>query len=1593
MAGPNILSGALPNAPTSDTVTGWFLTDADTNSLQVSANGTTGWAASVTLAGGTLAHDSANTAKTARLQPLKFTAPTTVGLFSVWVRAVGPSGTGPAFQTTVRVYLKPDPYVGTSGEFEHISSESAAADAINDTHMLALHHHSAYYGVRRQRRVDRPGLAEWTAELVGTPVDLGVSFPYDRRVVVKNGFGYVLILLNANGVTMKNGDGTTYATIAAFTHRAVLAKIDVTTGQWQWHTICSANGALTRYQIAVDNSGSTVALVAQAPTSATSLTFGSTTLTRSAELGLVTAKFSAATGATETLTTSTGSVTSCTPRSFNRNATGGWTLALIGASSTQTMTVNGQSMSLRNLTIVSMDADMSPVRSFTSTVGSATYFFVDVGTDGVAAIAGYRNSGTSGVGTTSFTIASTTVTSTVNQGVCFVMFDPSLATPPTAYHVSGFPGINVSPEESISIKRQSGAAYIVCRGGNTTAWQLASVGGSTNPLGAESSVAFVGKWRGGISSTPWEWVSWHRGPFGGTVNLRLLANSDVIAEFGYGTSGSAKAYSPNTLSPIPTTTTFGFGRVYYSLDSEQGRWGWVVVPAPIPPGDNGYVTPPDTPVIDWPAVENEDISITRLATTRNPEDPAGELPYPGSDFTPTGPPVVDGEILVAPADLTATVFDRSVRLDFTAIEGVRMYAVYRDGILIMTPSAPLVGTAVSALVTNLTNGVAYTFEVRGYILTESGGITLGPVATITATPSPAGGTVTSDRSWTDLRWEAYDPTSRVWFTTPLDQFNQFQDHALGSGSGSMRIYPHLPAYHTDPDQPDYIPPYGAEISFFPTENWNGTFRALLRVVATRPDGLELVSSSRLLFTDYQPVYDPPQTPQGDMPDVDEGQTSVGSFTSFSPDGSALTWYLSPQTSDPRTTTSTTSVTVYDDDGLTPAGTASITSGQGSGAATISFTPVAHYFGTFRFSVRTGDGGDGIPGGNPGFSSWATVSVTVRSVLTPPSAPTPSTMPTMEEDGGFVTRTFTVTDFDVSPGGADPVAFWQVSPAGTTETARGDFVTIAAGLVEIISEEADGAEDDLAATVRFTPAADFHGSYGFYLRAWKFGGAGQPLYGAWTYVTGVVTPVADRPTAPQPRTMPLTKAGEPVSQIFTTYDPDDGPWTWQVSANGSTGWSSVSASFTAGTITVAGQGATTTTLVYTPADDYIGGRYEFWLRVSDSTSPTPLTSDAVRVTGFVSSAAPSGQLVLLTRTAGNAILRSLGTLALTELEVTESLTGPGGARVGVATDRLAAIAAAEGWSVEELLYPGGIELHINAGPLKLFAGPVASHFTAPDRPVTIIEADGLAGYLTSRAVEGNADVNFVAKRADQVMWELVDTEQNRAYGDLLLTNATSPTGNPFSVTFEAGTSITEAVEALSFRLGGPEWWVTAEREFGAAALRGSDRRTSVLLTDACSILERETDDAKLATVTDVEGDATAFGSAVAATAVLARFGRRYSRLEAERLDTNAGAAALAAQHVADFGTPVPTRRLRHFVQPGGVLPWDYEVGDAIMVENTSSGTVERVGVRVINRTLRLVGANAWLVEADVEVIGSGARRPARSRHLPRLYEQLYDAIFG
>jgi hypothetical protein len=76
----------------------------------------------------------------------------------------------------------------------------------------------------------------------------------------------------------------------------------------------------------------------------------------------------------------------------------------------------------------------------------------------------------------------------------------------------------------------------------------------------------------------------------------------------------------------------------------------------------------------------------------------------------------------------------------------------------------------------------------------------------------------------------------------------------------------------------------------------------------------------------------------------------------------------------------------------------------------------------------------------------------------------------------------------------------------------------------------------------------------------------------------------------------------------------------------------------------------------------------------------------------------------------------------------------------------------------------------------------------------------------------------------------------------------------------------------------------------------------------------------------------------------------------------------------------------------VLPWDYEIGDAITVENTSAGSLERVGVRVINRTVRLVGTNAWVVEADVEVIGTGAVRPARSRHLPRLYEQLYDALF-
>lgn len=102
-----------------------------------------------------------------------------------------------------------------------------------------------------------------------------------------------------------------------------------------------------------------------------------------------------------------------------------------------------------------------------------------------------------------------------------------------------------------------------------------------------------------------------------------------------------------------------------------------------------------------------------------------------------------------------------------------------------------------------------------------------------------------------------------------------------------------------------------------------------------------------------------------------------------------------------------------------------------------------------------------------------------------------------------------------------------------------------------------------------------------------------------------------------------------------------------------------------------------------------------------------------------------------------------------------------------------------------------------------------------------------------------------------------------------------------------------------------------------------------------------------------------------------FGRRYKRLSADRLTQQADADGLAATHVGVNGRPVPTRRLTHLVRDGGVSAFAYVAGDAIVVESEGPAGVERVGVRVINRTAGV----------RVEAIGGEGHQFRSRRQIP------------
>lgn len=768
-----------------------------------------------------------------------------------------------------------------------------------------------------------------------------------------------------------------------------------------------------------------------------------------------------------------------------------------------------------------------------------------------------------------------------------------------------------------------------------------------------------------------------------------------------------------------------------------------------------------------------------------------------------------------------------------------------------------------------------------------------------------------------------------------------------------------------------------------------------RVIVHVLDSLDRISHASAWYFSVKPVYDPPSTPRplnsSQTLSTDEDTPRAATYTVDYPgDGTAegenfLRYDINPdpqaELGDPNWDDS--AITLYDDDdGVTVAGVLTVSNGGVSKSnpnVVLTFTPAANWTGSTSAGLRAYDGGDGI---DPGVSTTRFLSIVVRPVNDPPTAPTTNEPTSLNEDETWQ-GTFTWTDREFDP--LDP-STGNTIEVSVDKVNWGTSVYHSTGaIIDVLDEETD----DLTADVRVVPAANYVGSVTFYVRAKD----PEEAVSAPTTITLTFTGVPDRPSAPQPSRMPTTDRGIPVTGRFWTVDPDSTSWTWELSESGTGGWNNSSLSLTGvGTLTILGQGELESDIRFVPSASFTG-EYSFWIRVTDNSG---LTSPAVRVTGYVQPIGAAVDFQKVDRTGNDStVLVPLGPLPTRELTITESLEGNWTAEFYVPKAALQRRAADLGMEPEDLVEKWSIEPVITYDAEPRFCGPITDHnYDAADEEVRVL-AEGLLAYFDARTVEEEGGLEFNGYEQSAIIWALVNHTQSKPRGDLLITNATTNTSQ--NRVFEApyGAVIGDLIEDIRGMAGGPEVWITPNRELVTATRRGTDRSDQIIFT------ERNTEDMfvegrerTLATVVTVKGDnagTPVYGTASASSTVLRRHGRVVEHIEAPYLSTQQQCEDVAEAVLAERLKPVKVLRFTHRVDARSPIKvWDYSVGDLVRIEANTGLEMVNDKFRVVSRRIRFSDENhqQFEVEITAERSTDGGLNLPRVGMIPRDYETLY-----
>jgi hypothetical protein len=795
---------------------------------------------------------------------------------------------------------------------------------------------------------------------------------------------------------------------------------------------------------------------------------------------------------------------------------------------------------------------------------------------------------------------------------------------------------------------------------------------------------------------------------------------------------------------------------------------------------------------------------------------------------------------------------------------------------------------------------------------------------------------------------------------------------------------------------------GAIVTVTPTNDWFGTLRVWTRWRIVDPDYTLRTSASSTFITVYDNDPEPPAAPTGEMPTVPEDTTSIGTFTFTDPDKvGTYTWQLSPQTSKPANwdtlypdqpqpdwhTTTGTTITVLDGD--TPVGTATISSQNNTNrTGSISFTPNANWNGTTKFDTRVSNGL---------WSAWTTVFVTVDPVGDAPST-LAGNIPDTDEDTP-VEYELTWTDPDVDP--ADGAAGYTIELAEVSSTGPGSYAPIAwtdSGEIEVdkaVIRVVAMAEDDLAVTMRTEPSANEYGAYRYAARVRE--DSTPPVYGPTRILEGTIVSVPDQPGMVQGR-MPAARWGQTVEGLFTTYDPDTGEtYAFQIEvSDDSTSFGSVLSLPGGVNLEVVDTDLTDQQAVVRMTQTPPGAtvtRYTFWVRALDSSG---LASNPVKITGVIGSPTTGVWLQKVVRGVDVATVETRTPLrAVKSLSFTDSLDGAGYAEIEVSTDELLRRATDLGTSVTQLVDSASVEVLIAIGGQPVFCGPITETTWQTTSETATISAAGLLSYFDQRIL--TADASYVGVDMSAIVADLVADSQALDYGNLAISDATSPAGTNATVTFDAGTTIGDCLGKIAERVGAPEIWIDAHRELHAQPTRGIDNRSRVRITSGMAdVASWSTRAEGVVTVARVVGADTTGGNYVGvaeSAAGLAIYGRVEKTYSAPQLLSNADCELLAQRIVEASATQAQALTVDLIVtpeRPFGLT--DLGVGDVVTVDLRDRQLGQILGpYRIINRQATLIeeSSGSYRVTLDLEPARyvDGKLVGSRSRHNPALLTEL------